>query len=192
MSKKGTITTSDYLDFDKTLVKCVKLLKGEKNFTIPFLIIVGINSGLRISDLLLMKHKHLSGDYIELHEKKTGKYRRIKINENIKDAYNIFINKEGVINDADTFLFISQKGTVYNVRSINRIIKDILKPKSSDLNISTHTLRKTFGRRVFENNSESEKSLIYLSDIFNHSSISITRRYLGIRQEEISDIYINL
>ena len=58
--------------------------------------------------------------------------------------------------------------------------------------ISTHSLQKAFGRRVWENNNESEKALLYLSDSFNHTSIAITRNYLGLRKEELNDIYMNL
>jgi hypothetical protein len=64
--------------------------------------------------------------------------------------------------------------------------------KSKDKIISSHSLRKTFGRRVYEINGESEKALIQLSQIYNHSSIGITRNYLDITQEEIEDIYLSI
>ena len=64
--------------------------------------------------------------------------------------------------------------------------------ENKTLNISSHTLRKTFGRRVYNNNNESEKALIYLSEMFNHTSLAVTRLYLGIRQEELNEIYMNL
>lgn len=65
----------------------------------------------------------------------------------------------------------------YNVRTQNPI---------------SHILRKTFGKRVYEMDGHSERSIIYLSDIFNHSSTAITRRYIGIAQEQIKDVYLNL
>tara|TARA_R110002051_G_scaffold95783_2_gene165805 strand:- start:1493 stop:1696 length:204 start_codon:yes stop_codon:yes gene_type:complete len=58
--------------------------------------------------------------------------------------------------------------------------------------ISSHSLRKSFGRRVWENNGKSDEALTYLSEIFNHQSIAMTRKYLGIRADEIKDIYLNL
>jgi integrase len=56
-------------------------------------------------------------------------------------------------------------------------------------NISTHSLRKSGSRFIWENNGHSNECLIKLSSILNHSSTSITRRYLGISREEIKDIY---
>ncbi len=50
-------------------------------------------------------------------------------------------------------------------------------------------MRKSFGRKVYESCGESEKALNYLSELFNHTSLSVTRRYLGIRQEELNNIY---
>ena len=53
-----------------------------------------------------------------------------------------------------------------------------------------HSLRKTFGRQVYNMNSEnSELALVKLMELFNHSSVAITKRYLGLRQEEILQTY---
>jgi integrase len=90
----------------------------------------------------------------------------------------------------DDFIFTSQKGSVYKTQIINSILKTILNTKK--LQISSHSLRKSFARRVYQNQNESENSLVLLSDIFGHSSISIRRRYLGIRQETISNVYLSL
>ena len=73
MSLKKSTTTCDYLEFDKTLNMSMKILKNEKNYKIAFLIIVGINSGLRISDILGLHHRDLSGDSLQLVEKKNKK-----------------------------------------------------------------------------------------------------------------------
>ena len=59
-------------------------------------------------------------------------------------------------------------------------------------NISTHSLRKTFGRRVYENNNESERALMLLSEIYNHTNLKLTRTYLGLKQQEIDDVYLNM
>jgi site-specific recombinase XerD len=187
MSLKNSITTSDYLNFDSALNKALKIIKTEKNYKIGFLVVFGINSGLRISDILKITHEDLKNDSITLMESKTNKKRVIKLNDNIKKAY-VLLQERGT-NDKGAIFLTNQK-TVYSRQYINRTLKEIFGSKS--LSISTHSLRKTFGRRVWENNQESDKALIYLSEIFNHSSTAITKRYLGIRQEEFDDIYMNL
>ncbi|MBS1589532.1 MAG: hypothetical protein JST52_07960 [Bacteroidetes bacterium] len=73
----------------------------------------------------------------------------------------------------------------------NSLLKFSKNPNLSYI-VSSHFMRKTFGRRVWENNHRSEESLIKLSEVFGHSNIAITRRYLGIRQEEIADVYLQL
>lgn len=183
MSALGTITTSDYIEFDRATTVGEKLLKDEKQKTLGLYIIVSINSGLRISDVLALKGENLKADTIKLTEKKTNKHREIKINENIKKA----IKQYGTLTDG--YLFVSQKKTVYSIQSVNRLLKGIFKKEAKTLNISTHSMRKSFGRKVYESCGESEKALNYLSELFNHTSLSITRRYLGIRQEELNNIY---
>ena len=95
------------------------------------------------------------------------------------------MNKVGLI-------FLSQKNSVISTQQLNRLLKIVFASLLPTHCISTHSLRKTFGRRVYENNGETEKALMYLSDLFNHSTIKETRKYLGIRQEELDDIYLNL
>ncbi|WP_405226356.1 tyrosine-type recombinase/integrase [Dokdonia sp. Asnod1-B02] len=187
MSVKGSVTTSDYLNFDTTLNKAVKLIKGDKNYKLGFLVVLGINSGLRISDLLSLKFNDLDGDSISLLEKKTNKKRIIRINDNIKVAFEILKTR---VENHDGHIFTSNQNTVYSTQYVNRKIKEFFGSKK--LSISTHSLRKTFGRQVYLNNNETDKALLYLSDLFNHSSPAITKRYLGIRQEELDDIYMSL
>lgn len=82
------------------------------------------------------------------------------------------------------------KGKPYSVQWINLVLKELkghynLKIK----HFSTHSLRKTFGRKVFESSDNAELALVKLMELFNHSSVSITKRYLGLRQEEILETY---
>ena len=74
MSALGTITTSDYIQFDRATAVGEKLLKDEKLKTLGLYIIVSINSGLRISDVLALKGENLKAETIKLVEKKTNKY----------------------------------------------------------------------------------------------------------------------
>ena len=71
------------------------------------------------------------------------------------------------------------------------ILKEIKKKYRLKVkNFSCHSLRKTFGRQVYTMNGEnSELALVKLMELFNHSSVAITKRYLGLRQEEILETY---
>lgn len=187
MSVKNSVTTSDYLNFDSTLNKAMKIIKNDKNYKLGFLIVFGINAGLRISDILKLKHEDLKNDSISLTESKTNKKRAIRLNDNIKRAYSLLLERDS---ESSGYVFLSNQNTVYSIQYVNRELKSILGTKN--LAISSHSLRKTFGRAVYLNNNESEKALLYLSELFNHSSLAITKRYLGIRQEELDDIYMSL
>ena len=181
------LTKSDYIDFDKCLNTGRRLINSDKQSVIGLYIIVSIYTGLRISDVLRLKWSDLMKEDLVIKEKKTKKLRTIKINSTIHSVLSKFN-----LNGEDDFIFKSQKGSVFSIQQINRVLKEIFSTESKHLNISSHSLRKSFGRRVYENNNESEKSLVYLSELFNHTSLSITRKYLGIRQEELNEIYLSL
>lgn len=204
MSVEGSITKSNFIDYDKALNVGLKLMKRNvlnmyevkfnnaglrtypnKEANFGFYIIVAINTGLRIGDILNLKREDFERGFIEFREQKTSKAKKVKFNEIIIKQF-----KDVGWFGSDGDVFFSQKNSIYSRQQINRKLKQVF--KSTDKNISSHSLRKTFGRRVYENNNETEKSLVMLSQIFNHSSIAQTRAYLDITQEEIEDIYMNL
>ncbi|KQC33423.1 hypothetical protein AAU57_08910 [Nonlabens sp. YIK11] len=180
------MTGSPYIPFDKATTTALKIIRSnskDKNFGL--LIICGINLGLRIDDLLHLTYDQLKKDSITIQEKKTKKKRTLTINDAIKDALSYF--KDEIAYEGGGNVFVSQKGSVYSSQHVNRLLK-----KYFNKDTTSHSLRKSFGRRVWSNDGESERSLIMLSQIFNHSSTATTRIYLGIQQEEIDDIYLNL
>ncbi len=179
------------MDFDSTLNKSIRLLKEKdgSDYKIAFLTICGMHFGLRISDLLTLKHGDMTLEFIRLTEKKTGKTRTIKINDTVKEAYELYISRIGKVTPEDC-LFVSQKKGPFSTCQVNRLLQETYGTKNK--NISSHSLRKTFGRRVWERDECSERALVMLSKIFNHTSTSTTRIYLGIQQEEMDEIYMNL
>jgi len=195
-SQKGQRFTADYIDYEKAMLKGNELLWGDKQMIIGFYIIFSINSGLRVGDVLARKHSELAGlkpgDYLTVTENKTKKFREIQINSKIIEAYTYLVGKlqeQGTYTPND-YIFKSQKGKVYATESLNTILKRVFAGYAH--NISTHSLRKSFGRHVYETYGRSEDCLIKLSELFQHTSMSITRRYLGIRREELGNIYMNL
>ena len=201
-NRLGRETTSDYINFDTAMRVAEKLLDDDKKKIIGLYIIFSINTGLRVSDVLSISWRELlhpikkgNDVFISVWERKTentkkeSKPRIIKLNEAILKALSSFNVTE---NNLDKSVFTSQKDSVFSIQQLNRILKDVFSKESKEYNISTHSLRKTFGRQVYETNNQSEHALIKLSEVFQHSSLSITRLYLGIRQSEINDIYDNL
>ena len=83
------------------------------------------------------------------------------------------------------------ESTIFTVQRINIILKEVKKKYRLKIkNFSCHSLRKTFGRQVYNMNSDNaELALVKLMELFNHSSVAITKRYLGLRQEEILQTY---
>ena len=190
MSLKYSTTTADYLVWSDAMNLTRKLAK-DGNYKISLLVAIGCFTGLRISDILALRWKQILGtDEFTVIEKKTGKQRIIRINpqlqQHIKECYE-HINPVGV----NAPILISQKGTVFTVQRINIILKEVKTRYNLRIkNFSCHSFRKTFGRQVYTMNGEnSEPALIKLMELFNHSSVAITKRYLGLRQEEILQAY---
>ena len=190
MSLKYTKTTADYLQWDEAMNLIRKLAK-DGNYKMSLLIALGCFTGLRISDILALRWKQiLNVSEFTITEKKTGKLRTLRLNpqlqKHIVECYE-HINPIGV----NAPILVSQKGTTFTIQRINIILKEIKRKYRLHVgNFSCHSLRKTFGRQVYTMSGDSaELALVKLMELFNHSSIAITKRYLGLRQEEILETY---
>ena len=173
MSLKNSYTTSDYLQWD-IATSLVRKLYRDKNYRISLLIGCGIFFGLRISDMLRLNWNMLLNKEAKfvLLEKKTGKRREVKINKefqkHIKDCYQALH-----INNMDEPCFLSTKGKTYSVQWINLVFKELKYRYGLKINhFSTHSLRKTFGRKVFESSDNTELTIVchvtLLSPRVNH------------------------
>jgi integrase len=141
--------------------------------------LIGINTGLRVSDLLQLKAKDLKGKKkVIVKEGKTDKPRTIHLH-NIYDDLNDYIKELESI-----WLFPSRKGE----KPITRIQAYRQLNKAADMcdideGIGTHTMRKTFGYWYYKQS----KDIATLQRILNHSHPEITLRYIGITDEEIEN-----
>lgn len=192
MSFKGQLTVTSFLDWDKANMLIFKLEKKGK-WKLALLVAIGIYTGLRIGDILKLRWSDLNDKKeVTLIEQKTKKHRTVTFHSDLT----IIIEKlQKKLNfDDNDIVFINRYGTkTISIQFINKQLKEAFKEADYNIgNVSSHFLRKTFGRRVWDRNNKSEESLIKLSEVFNHSSIAITKRYLGIRQEEIADVYLQL
>ena len=190
MSLKYSSTTADYLIWSDAM-NLIRKLSRDGNYKMSLLMAMGCFTGLRISDILALRWRQiLNKDEFCITKIKTGKQRTIRLNpqlqQHIRDCYE-HISPIGI----NAPILISQKGTAFTIQRINIILKEIReKYRLKIKNFSCHSLRKTFGRQVYNMNSDNaELALIKLMELFNHSSVSITKRYLGLRQEEILQTY---
>lgn len=175
-------------------IEAIKKILAKKNQRDLLLFVFGINTGLRISDLLELKVKDVLDTNnkpkisCEIREKKTGKNKIFILNDRTREALESYYN--GYEFQGEEYLFKSRTG---NNRPIGReqawrILSGAAKAAGIDVRIGTHTLRKTFGYHAYNNGID----ITLLQKIFNHSSPSITLRYIGIEQEDINDVYKKL
>lgn len=190
MSRKLSITTADFLTWEQN-VNLIRKLSDDKEYRLSMFFAIGSFWGLRVSDILRIRWIDIvNKEEFTLIEGKTKKIREVRINtqlqKHIRSCYESIQP-----NSLEEPIFLSQKKTVYSIQRINVILKEIkvrynLKVK----NFSSHSLRKTFGRQIFEaSGTNAELSLVKLSHLLNHSNTSITRRYIGVSQQELLDTY---
>lgn len=156
----------------------------EQNRRNLLIFIMGINCGLRISDILALDVKDVRGKkFVQITEKKTGKFKKFPINSKLKPMLEEYTKGK----NPDEPLF----KTVFENRldrfAAYHMIKNVCKKAGLEEKIGTHTLRKTFGYHHYKK----FKDVAMLQKIFNHSSPSITLRYIGIEQDEIFESYNN-
>jgi len=198
MAKKKTVRTTETAPLKWSEAQnLLKLLKADGDHEGRLMFAIGFYTGLRISDILALKWEVLWGPPKEFTviESKTGKARKIQVHgdlaEIVKDA-------KGAIKPAQTdFVFRSRRGVAIGapltVVGANFRIKEVFEKYGiSTQNASSHCLRKTFARRVYDANKQSEAALILLSKILNHASPAVTRQYIGLTSEVVADAYLNL
>lgn len=187
--KIGAHVSADYLEWDEML-RLVHCLYRDKEYVMCVFIGVGAFSGLRVSDIKQLRWCDiLSPEPIKVVEQKTGKTRVIKWNKEFQEHVQRCYDNLNILNPNFKFL-ISQKKMVFSNQRLNVLLKEMKKKYKIKIGaFSNHTLRKTYGRKIYNTaieQGQGDMALILLMDIFNHSSPAITKRYLGIRQEELN------
>lgn len=169
---------------DKKKIKAVEEYLGKHNKRNKVIFIFGINTGLRISDILALNVGDVRGKtHIEIREKKTSKFKKFPINPKLKQVLKDFIANR---NDSEP-LFMSNRYNRLDRSQVYRMLNVACKNVGLDINVGTHTMRKSFGFHHYHQN----RDVAMLQTIFNHSSPSITMRYIGINQDEIDKSYLN-
>ena len=195
-SEKRGHNAADAMDWNEAM-QLVSRLYENGAYRDCILIAAGCYLGLRVSDLLRLRWCDLLDDEFTINEQKTGKLRTLRVNPSLqKLARNC---RKGLDQPADgTYIFVPKGKEAHMTRQAVDLRLKAIKAKyhvKSAKVFSSHSLRKTFGRRVWLQECDrgrGEQALLLLCDLFNHANIATTKRYLGIRQEEILSVYDSL
>jgi integrase len=173
----------------KKILAIKRNLREEKDPRNYLLFVAGVNLALRISDLLSIKVKDILDrqgnikEFIHLKEQKTNRQVKIKLNETVKEALNYYLSKARVT-DPEQYLFKSQRGNkpLDRIRAWGLIQKWTKEVGLEGERFGTHTLRKTWGYQARKQGVSIEK----INEKLGHKSVIVTKRYIGITQEEIN------
>ena len=182
--RKGDKMTAVEPIRSKNLIKSIEETLKATNFRDYVLFCFGINSGLRISDILKLDVKDVRNKKIlRLKEIKTGKYKTLPFNKKIRHILQIYTQNRNLNEPLFVTKFNNRMDRITAYRLLNRVC-DLMK---LDIKIGTHTLRKTFGYHFYKQ----YKDIVILQKIFNHTNPSVTLRYIGIEQDEVYKSYEN-
>lgn len=170
--------------------------KEERNLRNYALICLGINSALRIGDLLHLKwsdvyefSRNKFRFHIVITEQKTKKETRIALNDNAIKALDLYKRNIRRVT-GEMFLFPGRDSEHIPLSRSQafRIIQHASEKLHLEKGISCHSMRKTFGYHAWKKGIQPA----ILMEIYNHSSYQITKRYLGIEQDDRDSVFLNL
>ena len=189
---------------DKKQIEAMKrILRANKGTGLRdhCLFVLGINSGLRVSDLLALRVQDVvdergrARERIGIQERgvrehKTGKIKDFPLGETSRKAIKEYVANrfaEVALQPSEP-LFLSKKGGPLQRAQAWKILNDAARAIGITERIGTHSMRKTFGRMAFESGVDVTR----IQKLLNHSTPSITLAYIGITQEELDNVYLTL
>ena len=179
----------------KKISQIKNLLRGQYRYRNLLLFVVGINTALRISDLLELRISHFLDNNLQvkgrfwIKEQKWGKRHEVVINNSIKQALTEYLKAyPGIDNNPEYYIFFNTKTNTFT-EPIKRgqawkFITTICQEVGLQGNYGTHSLRKTWGYHARMNGVD----LALIMHKLNHESIAYTKRYLGITDDELEAV----
>ncbi len=170
----------------KQLDAMKKYLRGQ-NIRDYLLLVLGINSGLRISDLLKLNIEDVyQQERISIREQKTGKRKDFPLSDTCKKAIQEYVKETG---RQSGVLFVSRKGNkpISRIQAY-RILNDAARQVGVKEAIGVHSTRKTFAYHAYQSGVD----ITRIQKLLNHSSPGVTLAYIGITKSELDEIYISL
>ena len=176
---------------DPQKLEQMKQVLRKRNEKYYMMFVLGINTGLRISDIRMLNVSDVyDRDHIIIREEKTGKEKRFLINAKLQNEIRAYVKQTG--KQPDDYLITSQKGNNQPLSRVQayHVLNEAAQECGIQDKIGTHTMRKTFGYWHYKRYHD----VAILQDIFNHSSPSVTMRYIGInddiKDQTLRDFYI--
>ncbi|WP_306010519.1 site-specific integrase [Bacillus sp. MMSF_3328] len=179
---------------DPKKIQAMKTYLLGKNKRDYLLFVLGINSAVRINDLLQLTWGEVLKDnmkirtHIELKEDKTDKNKKFVIGKQLHKAIEIYMKELGEIDLEDLIFKSRKKGYSLTRQQARRIIKEAAEMVGIEDRIGCHSLRKTFGYNAYTKGYD----IAIIQKYLNHSSPSVTLRYIGIDQQQMDDMVLDL
>jgi len=156
------------------------------------LIVLGVCTALRISDLLRLtwadvfdEQRGVFRSHVTLTEQKTGKHKTVALSRQAINALRLYYPDRRSV-----YIFSNNRKNSAPISRVQawRIVKAAAKAVKLAGKIGCHSLRKSFGYHAWKNGTNP----VVIMDIYNHSSYEVTRRYLGVNQDDRDGVYLNL
>lgn len=191
------------------IIRISQFLIGQRRYRDNMLFIVGINFGLRVSDLISLRFSNIINDdctfrdRFSILEKKTKntrarrRNRYITINTAVVEAVTLYLKNTPGVRLSD-YMFRSESNNGANLNkpihraSVDTMLKGIARDLGLGNRMSTHTLRKTFAYHQMVMSGNDPRKLLLLQKMFGHSTAAQTLDYIGITSEEIDEAYRKL
>lgn len=190
MSKKGQLTTADPL-IGKEFQRLLECLHNDGEYFWELYARLSFCTACRSSDVRALRWMDvIDTNGVQITEKKTKKVRVIPFNPSVRqkilELYKLLRSPS-----KEEYIFINQKtGKPITIQGVNKALKQIkAKYNIAADHFSTHSFRKTFGRFVYDSPGDKSENLIKLNVILKHSSLEVTKRYIGITKDEISSLF---
>ncbi len=191
------------------IMRISQFLIGQKRYRDNMLFILGINFGLRVSDLRTLRFSNIINDdcsfrdRFAIFEKKTRNTRKnkrnryITVNTAVMEAVVLYLENTPAVKLSD-YMFRSEsnnggnKNEPLSKQAIDYMLKGIAKDLGLGNRMATHSLRKTFAYHQMLMSGNDPRKLLLLQKMFGHSTAAQTLDYIGITSEEIDEAYKNL
>lgn len=190
MAAKGVSTTAEPLE-SADYYRLIEHLERDKQYRWALFCIIACTMGLRVSDVKNLTWENLlAGDLCFVDEIKTGKSRRVKINDSVRRKYLEYYDRMGRP-ELKQLIFVSkQTGRAYTTQAINYHLRRYKEKYGLPVgHFSSHSLRKTLGKKVYEDHGKTEYGLMIVNRTFRHRDLQTTERYIGVPNNDMEGVY---